>query len=148
MLASAARGIFSLTFFRTLLGLGEAGPWPGAVKSNAEWFPVKQRAFAQGLFGAGGSIGSVLAPIVISMLYLSFGWRSTFLIVGSLGILWIIPWIILNKGLPEDHPAAHAAHQAHADSAAFRVWRDPDRGVFGRGKHRHPQMDAALRRRA
>jgi len=104
MLTSAARGIFSLTFFRVMLGLGEAGPWPGAVKSNAEWFPVKQRAFAQGLFGAGGSIGSVLAPIVISMLYLSFGWKGTFLIVGSLGILWIIPWIIFNKRQPEDHP--------------------------------------------
>jgi MFS transporter, ACS family, hexuronate transporter len=104
MFASAARGMMSLTFFRVMLGLGEAGPWPGAVKSNAEWFPVKQRAFAQGLFGAGGSIGSVLAPIVISMLYLSFGWRSTFLIVGSLGLIWIIPWMTVNKRQPEDHP--------------------------------------------
>lgn len=104
MCTSFARGIGSLSFFRVMLGLGEAGPWPGAVKSNAEWFPVKERALAQGLFGAGGSIGSILAPVVISMLYIAFGWKSTFIVVGSLGILWIIPWLIINKKLPRDHP--------------------------------------------
>ncbi|MGB3005707.1 MAG: MFS transporter [Chitinophagaceae bacterium] len=104
MLTSLARGVASLSFFRVLLGLGEAGPWPGTVKSNAEWFPVKERALAQGLFGAGGSIGNILAPIVISMLFLEFGWQKTFIIVGSLGILWIIPWLILNKKQPKEHP--------------------------------------------
>ncbi|MEO5782065.1 MAG: MFS transporter, partial [Ginsengibacter sp.] len=104
MLTSLARGVLSLSFFRVMLGFGEAGPWPGTVKSNAEWFPVKERALAQGLFGAGGSIGNVLAPIVISMLFIEFGWQKTFIIVGSLGILWIIPWLILNKKVPKDHP--------------------------------------------
>jgi ACS family hexuronate transporter-like MFS transporter len=104
MLTSLARGVTSITFFRVLLGLGEAGPWPGSAKSNAEWFPVKERAFAQGFFGAGGSLGSVVAPIVISMLYISFGWKSTFIIVGSLGILWLIPWLIINKKSPKEHP--------------------------------------------
>ncbi len=104
MLTSLAKGVGSLSFFRVLLGLGEAGPWPGTVKSNAEWFPVKERALAQGLFGAGGSIGNILAPIVISMLYLEFGWQKTFMIVGSLGIIWIIPWLILNKKKPVEHP--------------------------------------------
>lgn len=103
MCTSFARGLGSLSFFRVLLGLGEAGPWPGAVKSNAEWFPVKERALAQGLFGAGGSIGSILAPVIISMLYISFGWKMTFIIVGSLGLLWIIPWLIINKTTPKDH---------------------------------------------
>jgi ACS family hexuronate transporter-like MFS transporter len=104
MLTSLARGVASLSFFRVFLGLGEAGPWPGTVKSNAEWFPVKERALAQGLFGAGGSIGNILAPIVISMLYIEFGWQMTFMIVGSLGIIWIIPWLILNKKKPAEHP--------------------------------------------
>ena len=99
-----ATGVLSLTSFRILLGLGEAGPWPGTVKSNAEWFPVKERAFAQGLFGAGGSIGSILAPVIISMLYLAFGWQRTFIVVGSLGILWLIPWFIINKTSPNNHP--------------------------------------------
>ena len=104
MITSLAGGIGSLCAFRALLGLGEAGPWPGVVKSNAEWFPVKERAFAQGFFGAGGSIGSILSPIIISMLYISFGWKNTFIVVGSLGILWLIPWLIFNKKTPENHP--------------------------------------------
>jgi ACS family hexuronate transporter-like MFS transporter len=103
-MTSLAKGLTSLSAFRMMLGLGEAGPWPGVVKSNAEWFPVKERSVAQGLFGAAASVGSVLAPIVIGMLYLSFGWRITFVIIGSLGLLWLIPWIIINKTGPRNHP--------------------------------------------
>ena len=99
-----ATGVSSLISLRVLLGLGEAGPWPGTVKSNAEWFPVKERAFAQGLFGAGGSVGSILAPVIISMLYIAFGWQHTFIVVGSLGVLWLIPWFIINKTSPVTHP--------------------------------------------
>ena len=61
-LHSVARGIGTLSLARGLLGLGEAGLWPGAVKSNGEWFPVKQRALAQGIFNSGASIGNVVAP--------------------------------------------------------------------------------------
>ncbi|NRR92109.1 MFS transporter [Winogradskyella undariae] len=102
-LTSLARGKVSLTGFRMMLGLGEAGPWPGATKSNAEWFPQKERAFAQGLFGAAASIGSILAPIIILMLYMSIGWKMTFVVVGGLGILWLIPWLIINKKGPKEH---------------------------------------------
>ncbi|TDE44889.1 MFS transporter [Flavobacterium rhamnosiphilum] len=99
-----AKGLFSLTLFRGLLGLGEAGNWPGAVKSNGEWFPVKQRAIAQGIFNAGASLGSVIAPVLIGFLYGHFGWRSTYIIIGAVGILWIIPWLFINKSNPEKHP--------------------------------------------
>lgn len=103
-LASLSTGIKSLSFFRVMLGLGEAGPWPGTTKSNAEWFPQKERALAQGIFGAAASIGSVIAPIVIPILFLATGWKMTFAIVGSLGIIWVIPWLIINKKGPKDHP--------------------------------------------
>jgi len=103
-IASISVGLKSLSFFRVLLGLGEAGPWPGTTKSNAEWFPQKERALAQGIFGAAASIGSIIAPVVIPILFLAFGWRITFLVVGSLGILWVIPWSIINKNSPEKHP--------------------------------------------
>lgn len=99
-----ARGLFSLTLFRALLGLGEAGNWPGAVKSNGEWFPVKQRAIAQGIFNAGASLGSVIAPVLIAYLYGHFGWRTTFIIIGAVGLLWVIPWLFINKTTPESHP--------------------------------------------
>ena len=87
-----------------MLGLGEAGPWPGTTKSNAEWFPQKERAFAQGLFGAAASIGSILAPIIILMLFIAFGWKLTFIVVGGLGLIWLIPWLIINKEGPKKHP--------------------------------------------
>ncbi|QBN17464.1 MFS transporter [Flavobacterium nackdongense] len=102
-LTSLAQGKVGLTGFRMMLGLGEAGPWPGTTKSNAEWFPQRERAFAQGLFGAAASIGSIIAPIVILSLYISIGWKYTFVVVGSLGILWIIPWLVINKKGPKEH---------------------------------------------
>ncbi|KUO62172.1 MFS transporter [bacterium BRH_c32] len=101
---SFARGILSFGFLRVTLGLGEAGNWPGAVKSNAEWFPIKERAVAQGIFNAGASIGSVIAPPLIATLWSAFGWQVTFMIVGSFGIIWLIPWLIVNKKLPAEHP--------------------------------------------
>ena len=103
-LHSLARGIVSLSIVRGLLGLGEAGLWPGAVKSNGEWFPAKQRALAQGIFNAGASIGNVIAPVIIVYLYAQFGWKSTYIILGVLGLLWVIPWLIINKSKPKDHP--------------------------------------------
>jgi ACS family hexuronate transporter-like MFS transporter len=99
-----AKGVVSLSIARGLLGLGEAGLWPGAVKSNGEWFPVKQRALAQGIFNAGASIGNVVAPVIIVYLYAQFGWKSTYIILGVLGLLWVIPWLIINKSKPKDHP--------------------------------------------
>jgi ACS family hexuronate transporter-like MFS transporter len=104
MFHAAVRGLGGLIFFRSTLGISEAGAWPGAVKSNAEWFPIKERAIAQGLFNAGASIGSVIAPLVIAYLFVWLGWKGTFLIVGSLGLLWIIPWVWINKVGPKKHP--------------------------------------------
>lgn len=103
-MTSLASGLVSLTGFRMMLGLGEAGPWPGTTKSNAEWFPQKERALAQGLFGAAASVGSILAPIVILMLYIAFDWQITFVVVGCLGLMWLIPWLIINKKGPKEHP--------------------------------------------
>ena len=101
---AVARGLISLSIVRGLLGLGEAGLWPGAVKSNGEWFPVKQRALAQGIFNSGASIGNVIAPVIIVYLYAQFGWKSTYIILGVIGLLWVIPWYVVNKAKPEDHP--------------------------------------------
>ena len=99
-----ARGLISLSIVRGLLGLGEAGNWPGAVKSNGEWFPIRERAIAQGIFNSGASIGNVIAPFVIVFLYAEFGWKTTYIILGAVGLLWVIPWMFLNKSTPEKHP--------------------------------------------
>jgi len=99
-----ARGVFSFSFFRVLLGLGEAGNWPGAVKSNAEWFPSKERALAQGIFNSGAALGSIVAPPLIATVWVAIGWEWTFALLGIIGLLWVIPWLIFNKAKPEDHP--------------------------------------------
>ncbi len=103
-LHATARGIASFAVFRALLGLGEAGNWPGATKSNAEWFPKEERALAQGLFNAGASIGSIISAPLIALTYSAFGWKSTFICIGLLGMVWVIPWLILNKKKPSEHP--------------------------------------------
>lgn len=103
-LHAVAKTLGQFNIFRFLLGVSEAGNWPGAAKSNAEWFPAKERAIAQGIFGAGASLGSVVAAPVIASLYLAFGWQATFAGIGVLGILWIIPWLIINRSTPDKHP--------------------------------------------
>ena len=102
-LHALARGVTSFSIFRVLLGLGEAGNWPGAVKSNAEWFPTKERAIAQGIFNSGAAMGSIVAPPLIAVVWVAIGWEMTFVLLGLLGILWVIPWLIFNKALPEKH---------------------------------------------
>src|SRR6267378_6716448 len=76
-----ARGLASLSAFRFILGLGEAGNWPGAAKTVAEWFPARQRAFAMAIFNSGAAIGSIVAPPIVVGLTAYFGrWQETFLI--------------------------------------------------------------------
>lgn len=99
-----ARSVFSLGIFRVLLGLGEAGNWPGAVKNNAEWFPSKERALAQGIFNSGAALGSIVAPPLIAIVWVAIGWKMTFALLGLLGLLWVIPWLIINKATPDKHP--------------------------------------------
>ena len=103
-LHALAKALTSFSIFRFFLGFFEAGNWPGATKSNAEWFPAKERAIAQGIFGAGASLGSVVAAPFIAILYLKYGWQITFAAIAVLGVLWIIPWLIINRSTPDKHP--------------------------------------------
>lgn len=82
---------------RLLLGLGEAGNFPSAVKATAEWFPIKERAFAMGLFNSGSTVGAILAPLIVPWIALTFGWRVAFISIGVLGFIWIPIWLILYR---------------------------------------------------
>ena len=93
MAHAAARSAVSLSVFRFILGLGEAGNWPGAAKVAAEWFPASQRAFALSIFNSGAALGSVVAPPLIVFLQLRFGWQTTFLATGALGLVWLALWL-------------------------------------------------------
>jgi len=99
--AAVAHGfVRSVTGFgavRAVLGLGEAGNFPSAVKATAEWFPVRERAFAVGLFNSGSTVGAILAPLVVPWIALTFGWRAAFILIGLLGFLWIPTWLVLYR---------------------------------------------------
>lgn len=103
-LHATARSVLALSAVRGLLGLSEAGNWPGATKAVAEWFPRHERALAQGIFNAGASIGAVVSAPIIATLFAWLGWRATFVVVGCLGFLWLIPWLLIARASPEQHP--------------------------------------------
>jgi ACS family hexuronate transporter-like MFS transporter len=99
-----ARGLASLSFFRFVLGLGEAGNWPGAAKVIAEWFPPRERGFAMGIFNSGVCVGFIVAPPFIVWLQLQFGWQTVFLITGGLGFVWLVLWLLFYE-TPDRHRA-------------------------------------------
>ncbi len=116
MLHGLARGKWSLAGCRFLLGLAEPGNWPAAAKAVAEWFPAEQRALGVGIFNAGSSMGSALAPPMVSWLTIQFGWRAAFLATGTLGLMWLLAWLVLyqpphrNRWLRADEYAAMKDH--------------------------------------
>lgn len=103
-LHAVAQGVLSFGIFRSILGIAEAGNWPGAAKGNAEWFPTKERAFAQGLFNSGAAIGGIISIPLIAFLTVYFNWQMIFILVGLVGLLWLIPWMVLVKSPPKTHP--------------------------------------------
>lgn len=88
---------------RAVLGLAEGGNFPAAIKAVAEWFPARERALATGLFNAGSNVGAVLCPIIVAVLLTRYGWETTFVVTGALGLLWLGGWFWLYDA-PETHP--------------------------------------------
>lgn len=103
-LHAVVRTVMFFGAVRFVMAIGEAGNWPGATKSNAEWFPIKERALAQGIFNAGASLGAVVSAPAVALLFLAFGWKATFVVLAALGFLWLVPWLIVFKSGPESHP--------------------------------------------
>ena len=105
MLHAVAGGLTSFAVFRGQLGVSEAGNWPGATKANAEWFPINERAFAQGIFNSGAAIGGIVSAPIVGLLFVFLGsWQATFVAIGILGLLWLVPWLIVYKSGPDAHP--------------------------------------------
>jgi ACS family hexuronate transporter-like MFS transporter len=118
MLTSLARGVWSLGAFRFLLGIGEPGNYTAAPKAVSEWFPVKERALAVGIYTAGATLGATIAPPLIAVMAGHFGWRGVFVVTGSLGLLWLVPWLVFYRTPPEA-----VAEQQAAGKSTESAWR-------------------------
>lgn len=116
-LVGFATNVGMLAGFMMLLGLGEAGNWPAAVKIVSEWFPPRERALASGLFNSGSGVGAVLGPALIGFLLYHFGWRAGFVVVGALGYLWL-----LGFGAVYRTPAAAAAEVAARPAPPWKLF--------------------------
>lgn len=112
-LHAAARSLGMFAVLRVTLGIGEAGNWPGAAKANALWFPARERAFAQGIFNAGASLGAIVSAPLIALLFTMVGWQTTFVIVAVFGFLWLLPWLWLYRADPDVHPWLSERERAH-----------------------------------
>lgn len=110
-----ARSAAGFSFARAALGLGEAGNFPGAVKSVAEWFPKKERALATGIFNAGSNVGAIIAPLVVPWIALTWGWRWAFIATGAVGFIWLVFWLAMYRD-PASHPRVSPSELAHIRS--------------------------------
>lgn len=102
----------NLGMWRGMLGVAESGNFPAAIKSVAEWFPKKERAFATGIFNAGSNVASMIGPPMFVAMNAAFGWRACFLITGSLGFVWLGGWLLLYRK-PADHKGVNAAEREY-----------------------------------
>lgn len=102
-------------FSRLVLAVGEAGNFPAAIKTTAEFFPKKDRAYATSIFNAGATVGALAAPVTIPIIAAAWGWEMSFIIIGALGFVWMGFWVfVYNK--PESHPKVNSAELAYIHS--------------------------------
>ena len=93
VLHALVNSTFGFIFVRSALGLSEAGNFPAAIKTVAEWFPKKERALATGIFNTGAGVGPIIAPLTVPFIAAAWGWRMAFVITGSVGFIWLILWL-------------------------------------------------------
>jgi ACS family hexuronate transporter-like MFS transporter len=111
-LARTANGFAAARF---ALGLGESGNFPASIKTIAEWFPAKERAFATGIFNAGSNVGAIVTPILVPWITLTYGWRAAFIVTGAFGFLWLVAWLSIYRA-PEDHKKVGKQELAYIQS--------------------------------
>lgn len=89
------RSTFGFVVARAALGVSEAGNFPAAIKTTAEWFPKRERALATGIFNSGSNVGAILAPLTVPFIAAEWGWQWAFIITGAIGFIWLIFWFWL-----------------------------------------------------
>jgi ACS family hexuronate transporter-like MFS transporter len=112
MVHALAKGTGGFMIARGVLGFGEAGNFPAAIKTVAEWFPKKERALATGIFNSGTNVGAILAPLTVPWIADHYGWEAAFLIIGGIGFFWLIFWFWLYE-IPSRSKRVGAAEIAY-----------------------------------
>ena len=112
MAHALARSAFGFGVARFFLGLGEAGNFPAAIKTVADWFPQSERSFATGIFNSGANVGAILAPAIIPWITIHYGWRAAFLTTGLFSAAWIL-WWYKNYRKPHEHPTLTGEELRH-----------------------------------
>jgi MFS transporter, ACS family, hexuronate transporter len=110
-----AQGVAQFAAARFVLGVGEAGNFPAALKAVGEWFPQRERAFAIGLLNAGANVGAILTPLIVPVLADAYGWRMAFVITGVASLLWVVVWLRI-YGKPDTHRRVTSRELAHIGS--------------------------------
>ena len=129
---AAARGPLGFGIARFFLGLGESANFPAAIKATAEWFPVKERALATGIFNAGSNVGAVVSPIIVTCVTVAYGWQAAFIITGALGLVWMVFWLLFYRIPREAKKLSRAEHdyinqddRREAEAAAQQAAQSP-----------------------
>jgi ACS family hexuronate transporter-like MFS transporter len=108
-------GVRSITQFAMVrfgLGIGESGNFPAGIKAVTEWFPVRERALAIGLFNAGSNVGAILTPLIVPWITLAYGWRMAFIATGAFSVIWLVVWWVVYKR-PTEQPRLSAEELAY-----------------------------------
>ena len=110
-----AKSTLGFMVARGTLGISEAGNFPAAIKTVAEWFPKKERAFATGLFNSGTNLGAIIAPLTVPLIAVYFGWQWAFILTGTIGLIWLFFWFVVYE-IPSKHKKLSKAEYEYIHS--------------------------------
>jgi sugar phosphate permease len=120
MLTAAAWNVTTLMVLRAVVGAGQSGAFPAATRALSRWLPATERGFAQGITHSASRFAGALTPALVGVMAAAWGWRSAFVILGGVGLLWAVVWYWYYRDMPDNHPRVNAAELAviHSRSGA------------------------------
>jgi MFS transporter, ACS family, hexuronate transporter len=130
-IAAMPVSVLGFMIARAVLGFGESGNFPAAIKATAEYFPKKERSFATGIFNSGANVGAVLAPLTVPWIGEHWGWETAFLIIGGIGFFWLFFWLFLYDK-PEEQKRLSAAEFEYINSDKEKT--EPDSPAINQEK--------------
>lgn len=115
MAHALVRGTLGFTLVRIPMGLGESGLFPCTLAATRDWFPLRERALAIGIFNAGSNVGAIIAPFVVPIITIALGWQMAFILTGLLTVIWLVVWLLWYRQ-PREMPSLSARELAYIES--------------------------------